>query len=147
MIMEVISTLISIILVVALGIYATIQMRKMTDDPVSIETNKLELLKMVIDSLVSEENQLRVDMWKNDSEDGKLTQDQAEAAFNSVYNKVKSIISEYDLLEGVLDIFTDGNGLDTLIEESVNKLKTTILKSSSIDSLKSSDVDNSVKNN
>ena len=128
MIMEVVSALISIIFVVGLGIYATIQMKKMTDDPVSNVTSKLELLKMIIDSLVSEENQLRVDAWKHNSEDGKLNQDQAEAAFNSVYNKVESIISENDLLKGVLDIFTDGDGLDTLIEESVNKLKTTVCK-------------------
>ena len=114
----------------------------MTDDPASNATSKLELLKMIIDSLVSEENQLRVDAWKDESENGKLSQDQAEAAFNSVYNKVKSIISENDLLKGVLDIFTDGNGLDTLIEESVNKLKTTVCKLSSVDSSSSSDDDN-----
>lgn len=116
--------------IVVLGtIYGFIQIHKINhDDDITKVDEQLEVVKNIIDSLVLEENQLQVDKWKALSKNGKLTDEQAKQAFEQVYNDASTIISGNSILNGVLDIFTDQDGLKILIEESVNKNKTSFAK-------------------
>lgn len=110
-------------------IYGVIQIRKIShDDDITKVDEQLEVVKNIIDSLVLEENQLQVDKWKALSKNGKLTDEQAKQAFDQVYNDASAIIASNRVLNGVLDIFADQDGLKILIEESVNKNKTSFAK-------------------
>ena len=118
-----------IAIVVLWIIYGVIQIRKIShDDDITKVDEQLEVVKNIIDSLVLEENQLQVDKWKALSKNGKLTDEQAKQAFDQVYNDASAIIASNRVLNGVLDIFADQDGLKILIEESVNKNKTSFAK-------------------
>lgn len=127
--MDIVTGVLCIVCIVCWCVYGFVQIRKISaTDDMAAKNAQLDMIKSVIDSLVIEENQIQVDEWKALSGNGKLTDEQAKEAFKYVYDEASYIISGNSFLNGVLDIFTDRDGLRTLIEESVNKNKTKFTK-------------------
>lgn len=122
--MDIVTIVVGIVCIVCWCVYGFVQIRKIAAaDDITAKNTQLDMIKSIIDSLVIEENQIHVDKWKALSKDGKLTDEQAKAAFDYVYDEASDIISGSNMLEGVLDLFVNQDGLKTLIEESVNKNK------------------------